>query len=219
MLGFSIAVPPGPVNATTAQKIGSGKSWLSGFSVGCGAMTADAIFLLLTYLGWTRIISGNPSSTSWSYLAGGVIMTVFGALTILGLRKKHGRSSHMVSNGGGGLFFREFQVALALSVSAGPLSGPPQPVSNRMVAHGGNGDNFFLRASCCTWVLRWNNLLERGLCFGSEIRCLKIPPIRACSVGGFRCRATGVWGVVSLQRIPPTCLEWILGETINALWI
>ena len=102
MLGFSIAVPPGPVNATTAQKIGSGKSWLSGFSVGCGAMTADAIFLLLTYLGWTRIISGNPSSTSWSYLAGGVIMTVFGALTILGLRKKHGRSSHMVSNGGGG---------------------------------------------------------------------------------------------------------------------
>ncbi|MDG6997071.1 MAG: LysE family transporter [Nitrososphaerota archaeon] len=97
LLGFSIGAPPGPVNATTAQQIGSGKSWLSGFGVGCGAMTADAIFLLLTYLGWMRIIAGNPSSTSWSYLAGGAIMTVFGVLTILGLRKKLvSSSSHIV---------------------------------------------------------------------------------------------------------------------------
>jgi threonine/homoserine/homoserine lactone efflux protein len=47
-LGLSLAVPPGPVNAVIAVQ-SSTKSAKRGFSVGFGAMTADAIFLIITY--------------------------------------------------------------------------------------------------------------------------------------------------------------------------
>jgi len=47
-LGLSIAAPPGPVNAIIAVQSIS-KSATKGFLVGLGAMTADAIFLVITY--------------------------------------------------------------------------------------------------------------------------------------------------------------------------
>ena len=49
VLGFSIAAPPGPVNATAAFHVaGHG---ISGWSVELGGTTADGIFFLLTYTG------------------------------------------------------------------------------------------------------------------------------------------------------------------------
>lgn len=78
-LGFSIAAPPGPINATVAQKVD--RSWLDGFLVGMGATTADAIFLTLTYIGWINIVA-KGSVTSLLYLAGGSIMLFYSILSI-----------------------------------------------------------------------------------------------------------------------------------------
>lgn len=47
-LGLSIAAPPGPVNAIIAVQSVS-RSATKGFMVGLGAMTADAIFLVIIY--------------------------------------------------------------------------------------------------------------------------------------------------------------------------
>ncbi len=49
VIGLSLAAPPGPVNAIIASQSVL-RSWRAGFLVGCGAMTADAGFLLLSVL-------------------------------------------------------------------------------------------------------------------------------------------------------------------------
>jgi len=49
LLGLSIAAPPGPVNALIATHVVTKTKWWAGSFVGSGAMTADAIFLVITY--------------------------------------------------------------------------------------------------------------------------------------------------------------------------
>jgi len=49
LLGLSIAAPPGPVNALIATHVVTKTKWWAGSLVGSGAMTADAIFLVITY--------------------------------------------------------------------------------------------------------------------------------------------------------------------------
>ena len=51
--GFLLAVPPGPMNALIAAE--STRSPLHGTSTGLGAMSADAIFMVLTYY-FSRIL-------------------------------------------------------------------------------------------------------------------------------------------------------------------
>jgi threonine/homoserine/homoserine lactone efflux protein len=47
-LGLSLAMPPGPINALMAAESAQGKA-MRGFVVGLGAMTADTIFLIVSY--------------------------------------------------------------------------------------------------------------------------------------------------------------------------
>lgn len=47
LLGFSLVVPPGPMNALIASR--SAITWRAGFSTGLGALTADAILGSLVY--------------------------------------------------------------------------------------------------------------------------------------------------------------------------
>lgn len=49
VIGWSLAAPPGPVNAVIASSAVT-RSWRGGFLVGVGAMTADAFFLVLCVL-------------------------------------------------------------------------------------------------------------------------------------------------------------------------
>ncbi len=49
-LGLSMAAPPGPVNAVIAGKT-SEKGWSYGFRVGFGALTSDALFFVIAYIG------------------------------------------------------------------------------------------------------------------------------------------------------------------------
>jgi threonine/homoserine/homoserine lactone efflux protein len=87
-LGLSLAVPPGPVNAVIANE-GAAKAY-RGTLVGLGALTADAIFLVLTSLlgawlpGWAR----RPLT-----LAGGVVFLLL-ALAILRAPPSTGRPAH-----------------------------------------------------------------------------------------------------------------------------
>jgi threonine/homoserine/homoserine lactone efflux protein len=87
-LGFSIAAPPGPINVTIANQIAARKSWWAGFSLGLGAMTADGIFLILTYLGWTEVIAGIKGLTFWIYLIGGSVLILYAVLILQRSRAK-----------------------------------------------------------------------------------------------------------------------------------
>jgi threonine/homoserine/homoserine lactone efflux protein len=82
LLGFSIAVPPGPVNATVAREVASKHSAFAGFAVAVGATTADGIFLLLTYLGWTEIVARSGVVIAWIYLIGALVMISYAFLTL-----------------------------------------------------------------------------------------------------------------------------------------
>jgi threonine/homoserine/homoserine lactone efflux protein len=84
-LGLSLAVPPGPVNAVIAVQ-SSTKSPLRGFSVGFGAMTADAIFLIITYnLG--RLIVLNDTIRGILSMISCVLLAYMAYLTYMSLRK------------------------------------------------------------------------------------------------------------------------------------
>jgi len=50
LLGYSLAVPPGPMNALIAAW--SLRSFRHGFAVGAGAMSADFLLMLLTLHHW-----------------------------------------------------------------------------------------------------------------------------------------------------------------------
>lgn len=85
-LGLSIAAPPGPVNATIARDTVS-KSRLAGMLVGSGAMTADAIFLVVTLaLAGLVVLSGTLQGTI--FLLGAGILFVMSFLTIRSFRKR-----------------------------------------------------------------------------------------------------------------------------------
>ena len=70
-LGFSIAAPPGPITALSAQQVAS-RSWLSGWLVMLGATAADAVFFVLTYYGVARLVT--PSERGLLFIAGGLLL-------------------------------------------------------------------------------------------------------------------------------------------------
>ncbi len=67
--GFSLAAPPGPMNALIASR--SLESFKSGFLTGLGAMTADLILMVITYIASGAI---STSIVRFIYLLGGAYM-------------------------------------------------------------------------------------------------------------------------------------------------
>jgi threonine/homoserine/homoserine lactone efflux protein len=88
-LGLSLAAPPGPVNAVIAAE-GAIRA-LKGTLVGLGALTADAIFMVLTVsLGtWLPQWASRPLT-----FAGGVVFLVIAAL-VLRSRPSTGKPGHV----------------------------------------------------------------------------------------------------------------------------
>ncbi|AEA12900.1 Lysine exporter protein LYSE/YGGA [Thermoproteus uzoniensis 768-20] len=69
VLGYSLAVPPGPMNALIASW--ALKGFRHGVAVGAGAMTADFIFMLLTLLLYEEVLAAVSSRyVAVIYLAG-----------------------------------------------------------------------------------------------------------------------------------------------------
>jgi len=67
--GFSLAAPPGPMNALIASR--SLASFRRGFLTGLGAMTADFILMIITYAAVGMI---NSSIVRFIYILGGAYM-------------------------------------------------------------------------------------------------------------------------------------------------
>lgn len=86
LLGFSIAAPPGPINATIATQVAT-KSWFAGLLVGLGALTADATFFLITFYGLTRAIVGDGVGTAL-FALGGLMMLFMAFSTFKQARSK-----------------------------------------------------------------------------------------------------------------------------------
>lgn len=85
VIGLSLAVPPGPVNAVIAA-VSVRKSYVSGIKVGLGAMTADGTFLAITLVGVAVLLNSAPVKIAVS-LAGGLILAYMAIGILRGFRK------------------------------------------------------------------------------------------------------------------------------------
>lgn len=78
VLGVSIAAPPGPVTALSAQTVVA-RSWLAGWLVTAGATVADGVFFVLTYFGVARVVTSGERGVLFAL--GGVLMLYLGVAT------------------------------------------------------------------------------------------------------------------------------------------
>lgn len=76
VFGLALAAPPGPMNAVIAQESVI-RGWVAGFAAGLGAMTADAIFFVLAYLGAVRAVETVPALRDSMVGIGGVLLLYF----------------------------------------------------------------------------------------------------------------------------------------------
>jgi threonine/homoserine/homoserine lactone efflux protein len=104
VLGFSLTIPPGPMNAFIAsQSVGSLRG---GIITGFGAMSADLVLGIVAYALRTEIDLG--SVIRWVYVVGAVVMAVFGYLL---LRRRSDNAAEAASG------LRTYSRAVALGVS------------------------------------------------------------------------------------------------------
>jgi threonine/homoserine/homoserine lactone efflux protein len=78
-LGFSLAIPLGPMNALIASQ--SARSLRSGIITGIGAMSADLLLGVMVYL--LRSLVDLSSIVRWVYVVGAVVMVFFGVGLLL----------------------------------------------------------------------------------------------------------------------------------------
>ena len=76
VFGLALAAPPGPMNAIIAEESVI-RGWIAGFRAGLGAMSADALFFVLTLAGAVAVIDRYPTARPALYLAGGLLMLYF----------------------------------------------------------------------------------------------------------------------------------------------
>lgn len=82
MIGFSIALPVGPIGILCIRRT-LAEGQLSGLFSGLGAATADAIYGAIAGFGLTFISSILITQTSWLRLIGGVFLCYLGIATLL----------------------------------------------------------------------------------------------------------------------------------------
>ena len=78
-LGFTLTIPPGPMNALIAFQ--SVRSLRGGIITGVGAMSADLVLGVLVYA--VHAVLDLGAVLRWVYLVGAVVMTVFGVRILL----------------------------------------------------------------------------------------------------------------------------------------
>jgi threonine/homoserine/homoserine lactone efflux protein len=76
VFGLALAAPPGPMNAVIAEESAL-RGWGAGVRAGLGAMSADAVFFGLAWLGVVTIIERAPTVRAIMVLAGGLLMWYF----------------------------------------------------------------------------------------------------------------------------------------------
>jgi L-lysine exporter family protein LysE/ArgO len=95
LLGLGAAVPIGPVNVEIARRALRG-GFLAGFALGCGAVTVDVFYLVLSSLSVARLLNEQRVLT-WLAAAGVVLLTF---LAVMSLRSavRHLRSDPLGSD-------------------------------------------------------------------------------------------------------------------------
>jgi len=76
VFGLALAAPPGPMNAVIAEESVL-RGWLAGFTAGLGAMTADAVFFVLSLGGVVAFLDEAPTVRAVMVGAGGLLMLYF----------------------------------------------------------------------------------------------------------------------------------------------
>jgi threonine/homoserine/homoserine lactone efflux protein len=84
VLGLSLGVPPGPVNAAIAAAT-SRRSYVDGIKVGLGAMTSDFTYLILTVIGVAVLLTGSLARNVIS-VVGGLILLYYAYSTLKSYR-------------------------------------------------------------------------------------------------------------------------------------
>ena len=86
LLGLSIVAPPGPVIAVIATASARGRT-REALAMGLGAVTADALWLLLMLLGFMTILRDHPRVVGALGLAGGALLLSMAWRTALSVRR------------------------------------------------------------------------------------------------------------------------------------
>jgi threonine/homoserine/homoserine lactone efflux protein len=89
-LGLSIAAPPGPVTALSAQQAVS-RSWLAGWQVMLGATLSDAIFFVMAYYGVARLVT--PGERDLLFVLGGLLMLYLAFSILRNARRRQDASA------------------------------------------------------------------------------------------------------------------------------
>jgi threonine/homoserine/homoserine lactone efflux protein len=162
-LGFSVAAPPGPVNALAAQQIVS-RSWFAGWQILLGATTADAVFFVLTFYGLGRFVSSYDRNVL--FILGGGLMLYLAMSLLRKLSKGARRLSETKVRGAAEAadIIRRIPFLLGLSIG---LTNPYQlawwvAIGAGMVADLGGGvvSGFFV--GILSWTLIFSAIVKEG---------------------------------------------------------
>ncbi|WP_318570439.1 LysE family translocator [Salinigranum marinum] len=116
MFGLALAAPPGPMNAVIAEESVL-RGWTAGFRAGLGAMSADAVFFVLSLVGVVAFVDQFPTVRGLMVGVGGLLMLYFayGAASELGATFEP--SDGTVADGGTGETGAGFRKAFLLAIT------------------------------------------------------------------------------------------------------
>jgi threonine/homoserine/homoserine lactone efflux protein len=161
-LGFSIAAPPGPVTAMSAQQVAS-RSWLAGWLVMLGATAADAIFFVLTYYGVATLVT--PGERGLLFVLGGVLLLYLAFSTVKNARRLASGPSSSQSDRWSSSSMRRFPFLLGLSMG---LTNPYQlawwvAIGAGMVSDFGGSVAVGFFVGILSWTLIFTTLVHEGV--------------------------------------------------------
>lgn len=104
LLGLSLSAPIGPINAAQLDK-GMKYGFVTAWMVGLGAMSADGLYMILIYIGFSKLLK-LPGVEIVLWAAGSIILMYLGIESLRNVRKidltvSRERESNLVSFGTG----------------------------------------------------------------------------------------------------------------------
>jgi threonine/homoserine/homoserine lactone efflux protein len=113
VFGLALAAPPGPMNAVIAEE-SVVRGWSAGFRAGLGAMSADAVFFVLSLVGVVAFVDQFPTVRGVMVGVGGLLMLYFAYGAARELGETFESSDEAAADGGetGAGFRKAFVLAI-----------------------------------------------------------------------------------------------------------